>query len=403
MGKYFVTQIKRMVRILPFVLCVVVILFGGMSVAYSGIMESFGKQDEQKQFAVGMVGTADDQFLQMGLAAVQSIESLQFSIEVVPDLTEQQAMEQLRSGVLTAYVVFPEGFMEAALSGELKTLDFVTTTGAASIVSIIKEEFTSLISNIILAGERGSFGISAALRDYGYWDIAGEATYELSLEYVELLLSRDQLYQVQELGITDGLGFDGYLMCGLCVVFLLLVSLPFAPVFVRRDMANPMLLLSKGTGSGKQVAAEALSYFAGMVLVLAVLLSAIGIFGSGTLLNLTGWKAFVVFLPVIVFVTAFGFFVFELSESLITGVLLHFALSVALSFISGCMYPIYFFPESVQKAAVYLPTSMARSQLSVLITGEPAGYEWAVLLSLSALLFVLSALVRRHKIAQSGR
>ena len=402
MGKYIYVQMKRLTRILPFVLCVVVVLFGGMSVVYSAMLDSFSQQDEQQQFGVGMVGTANDDFLQMGLAAIRSMDSLSFSI-TVHEMTEQEAMDALRSGQIAAYVVFPEEFMSEALSGRMKPLDFVTTTGAASIVSMVKEEFTDLISDIILAAQKGSFGIGDALRENGHGDIAGSATYEMSLEFVDLLLSRDNVYRVEELGIADNLGFDGYLLCGLTVVFLLFVSMPFAPVFVKRDLAPQMLLGSKGLSPVRQVLCEACAYLAGMLLVLIALLTAVGLMGTELLTAFTGFNAFVTFLPVVLFIMAFSMLIFEVSESLISGVLLHFFLSAAMSFVSGCMYPIYFFPEGVQKASVYLPTAMARTQLSTLITDESTSWQCAVLLVLSAVCLVICVLVRKHKIAESGR
>ena len=42
-------------------------------------------------------------------------------------------------------------------------------------------------------------------------------------------------------------------------------------------------------------------------------------------------------LPVIVTVTAFGFMIFELAGNLVSGVLLHFFLSLALCYVSGCL------------------------------------------------------------------
>ena len=63
---------------------------------------------------------------------------------------------------------------------------------------------------------------------------------------------------------------------------------------------------------------------------------------------------------------------YTLSGDLVGGVLLQFFLGVAMCFVSGCLYPVYFFPESVQHLAQYLPAGLARSHLAGYITGDGA-------------------------------
>ena len=75
-------------------------------------------------------------------------------------------------------------------------------------------------------------------------------------------------------------------------------------------------------------------------------------------------------LPVILLIAAFSFMLYSLSRDLIGGLMLQFFVSVTVCFVSGCLYPVYFFPVKVQQLAQWLPAGVARSHLSGYITGE---------------------------------
>ena len=76
-----------------------------------------------------------------------------------------------------------------------------------------------------------------------------------------------------------------------------------------------------------------------------------------------------------------------------------FFVSISLAFVSGCIYPVYFFPVALQKISAFLPTGLARNQLSACLTGK-SDWKAAVLLLLYGAAFTfLSILLRRKKLA----
>ena len=113
MGKYFLIQIKRLGRILPIVLCVMAVLFGGIYFAYKSLVAQWSDPSKFGTISVGVVGTANDRMLNLGLNALQSIDATDVSVELVP-MEESQANISLQNGSISAYVVFPEGFMDNA-------------------------------------------------------------------------------------------------------------------------------------------------------------------------------------------------------------------------------------------------------------------------------------------------
>ena len=378
MKKYVLLYGKRLLRMLPFVLCVIAILFGSMAVIFASLRQE-QEANTPTKYRLGLVGTGDDQLLNMGMAAFQSIDSIRFSLELVP-LTEEEAQQSLTQRKITAYVIFPEGFMESAFAGKIIPLQYVSSMGSVGLVTMVKEEITQVIESLLLSSQKGSYGANQALQNAGLPEQGATHLNQLAIEYVDLVLDRGKVYTVQELGISDGLGLEGALLSGLCVVFLLLVCTPFAPMMIRSDRSMEQLLASRRIGCFRQIATEFSLYLLCLsVLVTGVLwaLSPTGFLDAYDVDGSAIWKL----LSVIFMTAAWSFLLFEISRDIISGVLLQFFSAVCMSFLSGCMFPAYFFPVSVQTISDYLPTGAARVQLSSCLTGTFApGATWLLLI-----------------------
>lgn len=398
MGKYLVLQIKRVTRFLPYGLCVALVLFACMGVIYQSLMTAKEAEDEAQatKISLAVVGTADDQFLQWGLAAMQ-FDSTAMSIELV-QLEEAAAMEALQRGEVVAYVVFPENFIEEALYGNVQQLRFVSTAGAAGLVSIIKEEITVIVDDILVACESGSFGVGDALEDNGLGHLWGKHVNDLALEYVDFLFDRSKLYQVTPLQQENYVPFETYMLGGLTVLLLMLVCLPFAPLYIRGDQSLPRLLRSQRVFLAGQVLAE----FGGYALGMTVLFAAVSVvfrFCGMLTGNTAVWVLFVGGMPAVLMVAALTYLLYSLSDHLIGGVLLTFLGVLALCFVGGCMYPIHVFPLTLQQISLVLPSAIARESVTACIQGSRPTHVGA-LLGYSAVMLVLAVAVRSHKVGK---
>ena len=83
MRKYLLLYSKRLLKILPFVIVVTSILFGSLAVAFRVVKEMDENDAMNVKFRIGVVGTAGDRYLSLGLAAFQSMDSTRYSIELV--------------------------------------------------------------------------------------------------------------------------------------------------------------------------------------------------------------------------------------------------------------------------------------------------------------------------------
>lgn len=405
MKMYFYLQFKRAFKLLPFVMVTALILFSGLTVIFNAFMKLQNESESNTRFKIGIAGDAAGTYLDLGMAALQNFDSSRFAIEMVT-MTEAEAANAIEKGDISAYVVIPEGFIEAALYGEIRTIKYVTTPGSVGLISIFKDEITAVISDIVEESQKGVYGIADALDSNGCEDEAYRYMNKLNIEYIDFVLDRSGLYKVEELGIADGLSLPTYIFCGITVLFLFLTGLPYATLFVKKDISLNKVLSARGNPASKQVISEYLSFFVTMSLlftsVLAILAAVTGASGalkdSGIPQSVDMLMYALQILPVVALVTSCSFMIFELSGNLVSGMLLQFFTCLSLCYISGCLYPIYAFPISVQRLAVFLPTGMARSYLAGCLTGKSVVTDLLGMTVYLAVFLTVTVLVRRYKI-----
>lgn len=392
MRKYFYVQLKRLLRLVLPVLLVTAILFSCLMMVYD-TMSSLSEESEiTTKYQIGVVGTASDFYLQMGLKAIGSIDSSRFSVELV-EMEEAAAESALRRGKIVAFVVFPEGFLDAAFRGDIIPLKFVCTAGPVGFVSMIKDEFTQIVETMLIEAQRGVFGSEDAMDSLGL--SSSQVVNDLSIRYAEFVFNRGHMYRTSTLESFDGLGMKGYLITGLCIVMFLLICLTFSPVMVRRDHALTRMLCAQGRGVTGQVLCDFGVYMLGLLSIAGVVLVYLVFWMQAPVTGNMLLKA----LPMLLGLGAMSFLMYELTSNLISGVLLQFFAAVVLSFISGCMYPITFFPEAVQKLSAFLPTGMARAQIAHCILQTYDVTNTAALLGYGCVFLSCAVLIRRFKTA----
>lgn len=405
MWKYFILQLKKVFKFVPYVGMAALVLFGALLLAISGIIDTFTDESSNMKVPIAVVGQAEDSYLEMGLTALQSLDSSRFAIEVV-EMKEDEAKTALEEGEIAAYIVIPEGFVDAALRGEVMTIEYVSTMGATGLVSMFKDEITHVIADVVLACQRGMYGIEGACEEQqvpGY----GKYMNALSKAYVKMVLVRSEIYHVEELGLEDELGLEGYLFSGICVVFFALAVLPFGQMLIKHDLSLSKLLASKSRSITAQTISEFIAFFTGYACVLLVAFGAVSLllkvfdipmqwlFANIDLIRILR------IIPALLLVASFAYMLYSFSGNLVGGMLLQFFATASMCFASGCMYPVTFFPETLQKIAGYLPHGLARECISGLMTGSEAGFRGVLMLGYSTTFVAISVIVRNLRVTGS--
>ena len=341
--------------------------------------------------------------MRWGLATVQSIDEDRFSLDMV-EMTQEAAHSALQKGDISAYVVIPEGFMEKAVTGDIEPITYVTTAGAEGVATLMKKEVTSLVTEMVVYSQKGAYGLLDVLTENGLQQDAYTHMTALSLSYTDLILHRDELYDVTELGVSDGLTTRDYYICAVMVILTVLTGIPYAVIYIKKDQSLYRLLCARGLSPARQLLCE---YGAHLLSVLAlagaVLVSAAGVLavlpGSviGCLPSLSGLLLRLI--PVLAMIAAFDLMMFNLSGNMVSGLLLHFFAAIGLCYVSGCIYPASAFHKVIQQLAALLPTGIARQHLATGFSLAPAFGSFGGLAVYAAAFFAVALLLRLHKTA----
>ncbi len=383
MGKYFVLKLKSLLKVFPYIFLAVILLFACLFLVFGAVLKA-AEGEGKVRFQLALVCEDNDPYFLAGLDIVQAYDSTRFSIETV-QMDEAQAQKELEQGTLDAYVVIPNGYIQAAMDGKLGTLKYVSTTGAADLTTLFKDEVTGVVSDLIVTCEKAMFGVEQIAADYDFEDRAAFYTKEISLKYVDYILDRTDMYYVDELGIHDSLGSDGYMFAGITVLVFSVMLIPAGVCFIKQDMTIPLLLKSKNVGAAMQVAVEYLAFIIVLLIPIALISMFVVLMGPAMpdslyrLLKVFSLENLVWVIVVLLNLGAFGYLLFQCANELVGGILLYFFVAIALCFISGCIYSVYFFPEVLRNVSLYTPQGISRSILSGCIVGNVNKCEIMVL------------------------
>lgn len=408
--EYTNAQIKRSLRFFPFIFLVTLVMCIAIALLLVALINTDGNDTDQQKLKIGITGSYEDTYLGFGLSAIQSFDSSRFALELI-EFDEDEARARLKKGEIVGYVSLPENFIDNAVHGHIGKLSFVTNHSNADIVNVFKEEVLELVSAIIVESQKGVYAMQDAMSDIGANanDIYDE-TVILSAEYINLTLNRTNALKVEIIGVSDNLSFAGYMFSGLSILLMLLSGIVTAPLFIRRDASLYKLLSANRCKSISQISGEYISFFITMLINNSVLLFAL-MLGAGkltnaipelSLLGIPGILGLILkFTPAIALITSFQFFMYQISDSIVSGVLIQFIAAAILGYVSGCFYPISFFPELIQNASHFIPSGIARSYLASLITGKSAPSDIAAIFLYFIAFISLSIFVRERKIKTS--
>jgi ABC-type Na+ efflux pump permease subunit len=220
---YLRLQLKRSGKLLFQVLLVTGLLLCGVGLLAAMILDLDASDAGKQKLNIGIVGDPTDTYLNLGIYAIETLDSSRFSVSFQrEDLSEAET--QLKAGALHAYLVIPDGFVEAVSRGENKPITYVSTDGALGLGSAIADEVVGSVSDLLLESQNAIFGMQRYGQDLGLDTDLSAAGDQLSGNYMTAILNRESLYDMEIIGVSGNLSMLGYYLCGLSLVFLLLCS-----------------------------------------------------------------------------------------------------------------------------------------------------------------------------------
>lgn len=396
-----------MVKHYPVILVFTLLLTLSISVFTNSMFVSNDSDSRKKKIQVGLVGDTSESYLGMGITAIQSFDSSQYYVEFL-ELDEKTAKEMLEDGELYGYILIPEKFVWSIVTGENKHLTYVAANSPATLGPMIMEEVTKVVSDFVIYSQYGIYAMSDLASRYGVSDeMYDEALVELNLKYINTILEREGVYNIEVLGVSDGLAFKDYYICAFLLVLLLLWGMSCSGFLIKKDMSLPRVLKSTGCSTLSQVLGDYIPFFIIMFFNTGLLtggcvwlvnaydvelgyLSDFVTWQDGLLLSLS-------LLPAVALITVMQFFLYELSGNMISGVLLQLLATVGLSYVSGFFFPLYSMPSAIQRFAKILPTRVAFENVADVMKGDMNTSTLGIAFLYFIIFILLSCMVREHK------
>lgn len=403
---YLELQVKRIGKVFPAMMMTTLLLTGGMWLFVHMLMDMESSDEQKKKVQVGIVGDVEDNYLGMGIYALQTMDNSRFVIDF-HNMTEEEARRDLEAGKLSVYVRIPDGFLESVLRGENKPITYVTAAGASGLGSVLMEELTETISGLLCESQSAIYGMQSLMTEHGLDEQLGTMTDNLNLQYIQFIFNRDRLYELEILGTPGGLSIEGYYLCAIIVLFLMLWGINGSILFGKRDMELSRILAAGNVRAAGQTTGEFAAYMIFMSIGFFTAAGILAVAGRMASLSVGEWKLagygdvflfLLETLPVICMFSAMQLFLYELVSGTVNGVLLQFVCAVCIGYLSGCFYPIWFFPESVQKIAGILPGGVGVSYLGSCLQGQLSAGEMLKPLIFAAMFWGMTTLLRWGRI-----
>ncbi len=409
MNKFFNllrAELLRALKFYPIIICFTLILALGIGGLFGGMLASRSESEEKTKFKIGLVGDTSDSYLGIGIFAVTNFDISKDYAEFV-EMTEEEAVDELKNDRILGFVNIPEGFIQSVMRGDNIDIKFVMNKKPAMLGTLLIEEICSVVSDLVVYSQNGIYGYSDFLDGYSYAEYS-DLIDKINIEYMACVFDRESAYEINELGYSDELSFEIYYLCAFSIILMLLWGICCCNLCVKKNYSLARSLKLGGRGALAQIFSEFTPFFLIITFNVFILLTAAGIcveqgvcvfpFIDSAETCLEFICIGVRYIPAITLICALQFLLFEICDGIISAVVLQVFSTVALSYLSGFLFPLYSLPSTIQFFARFLPTRIAFEYISSVLndTLSIAAVFSTVLFTVA--LLVATVLIRNYRI-----
>lgn len=256
------------------------LLFAVVGIA-AGAVYAGGGSEIYTPLKIAIVDNEDSAFSRILVHAVRGTDFLDGLIET-EKMNEDEAIDALRDGTVSAAVILPEGFVDDVIHGEVSE-GKVIVSGSLASQKMIVQSLAHVGETLLASGQNGVFSGGELLEEHGVgWDIRSPYYDRVNTHLLrEALTAGEKYFTVEELDFCDtGVSEEAYYLILWVVMLLLLLAIVFIPLY-RTDCKTPLLrrLRSLGVGDVKFTAPKLTLTFAFHAALLAAVFGAAVHFG----------------------------------------------------------------------------------------------------------------------------
>lgn len=347
--------------------CACLLLTAVLVAAFSEIMQN------AQVFQKVNIGIAIPEGESISRLATQYISSMD-SVRSVCDfyyLDEQEAVEQLKQGILQAVVVLPEGFYHDVQVGINPPAQIYFPKDAAQNTQVFEELVTAGVSFL----QTAEAGVYATLDTASYYGIelqgAGLGD-TIAYLFVNQMLKRDSVYSARMLSSMGNLSVAEYYYAAGLVILLMMCGIQFGFLYGKRNRSVEDKLKIRGVGSIRQSVVK--------ILVMTEFLYVTGLLYYFAGIGIAGWtKTYFVFyqgttwyalLLLCLGIAIYFHVLYELSGSSSQAAVFVFAVNVITIIGAGVLIPEAYLGKEIAGISRFLPMKYWNVYAAGMLEGE---------------------------------
>ncbi len=402
--KYLQIQFKKLFRLLPVLLFVNVLLIVSLGMTALLIGRAFeSKKGDTSKVRVGIVGDMESSYINFGINMLNTMDTSGAFVRF-ESLSEDDARKKLQSGDIIGYFDISSDFIEGLSKGENRPIRFVSSQTSGALMYALGKEVASTLTDLLVHSELAVYAMENYYIDHPDLGDVYRANEDLNKKLIFGVFERKNIYDVQTVNSLEEINVVDYYLGGMIMFYLLMSGLGMSVMFASKDNDLLKLLCARNTNSVVQILCEYITMvfmnFLGIAVILAMVL-----FAKHVFLQEWAWadyrmsSFFWSISGVVLMSSAIQLFLFEWIRDIVPVMMVQFVFGLALSFLSGILYPLSFFPKSMQDIAMYLP---ARQGMLLLYQGMgyPVRQSLLYMIAMTLLSFVLALCLRFRRVTR---
>lgn len=364
---YLKLELKRAWKRLPHLYAgAIMLLFMAGVIALLSSRMLYGDQVVGR-VAVGVSLPREDVLAKQVIKMISSLESVG-SICDFEYMDRESCFEELDKGKLYAVLDVPEGFVEAIMNGtNIPVKVWLSEDGGVE--GKLFRELADAGALTLSASQAGIYAGNELYHIMGLEEAIGELERDLNERYMDYSLGRAGYFRYQDVRATGDVSTAQFYKISVYVLFLFLGAIPVSGYLQPLKRAVRQKLKVSGIGTGYQVAVKMTAM--GFLLAagtLPVLLAAMWLGqADGSLILAAVWVLSCGTAGAVVVL------LYQLAGNLLGGIMLLFFVITIQHFLAGGFLPLVFLPASLQRIAVWLPSSVLMNTMKMAVTMT---WEW---------------------------
>ena len=321
----------------------------------------------EKRIGVGVVGNIENRYMKLGVEMLNNMDASRFSVKF-ESLDEENAKKALREGRIAGYFKIDKDFIEGLENGENRPVIYVSSSGG--LMNELSKEVASVFSVLIVNSERVIYAVDEYLSEHKNVYDRETANTELNMSLLKNVFTRGKIYNIETKALTGEVSVKDNYICAMIIILTALSGVGLGSLLSGKKDTLQEVLKSRGLSYISSIICELITVTLYILILIifgfGIFLLAINFLQDESFISPDYFEFFCNIFAVSIMFASMHLFIYELIYQRVTAVLTEIILGISLCYIGGCIYPLSFFPDIIQKISVFLPSTAGKN---ILISG----------------------------------